>query len=291
MKLSCRDYPGGGDAGAPLVLLHGLFGSAAQWHHIAAPLSARARVLAVDLRNHGLSPHADAMDYSEMAEDLRELLDAQGIARARIAGHSMGGKVAMAFALLHPRRTEALAVLDMAPATYHDHFSALVCAALRLDLAAARSREDAGRQLERFVPSARLRAMLLQNLAWRDGHLAWRIHWLGIGGSMPQLLGFAPGVLRSSSAVEALFVRGGTSNYVLPRHENTIRRLFPRSRIVELAQAGHWLHADQPAALVQLLAEWMEGPATGVPPACLVSSRLGPAQAASGPMLEPRAGA
>lgn len=261
MKLSCRDYPGGGDAGAPLVLLHGLFGSAAQWHHIAAPLSARARVLAVDLRNHGLSPHADAMDYSEMAEDLRELLDAQGIARARIAGHSMGGKVAMAFALLHPRRTEALAVLDMAPATYHDHFSALVCAALRLDLAAARSREDVDRQLERFVPSARLRAMLLQNLAWRDGHLAWRIHWLGIGGSMPQLLGFAPGVLRSSSAVEALFVRGGTSNYVLPRHENTIRRLFPRSRIVELAQAGHWLHADQPAALVQLLVGWMEGPA------------------------------
>ena len=291
MKLSCRDYPGGGDAGAPLVLLHGLFGSAAQWHHIAAPLSARTRVLAVDLRNHGLSPHAYAMDYESMADDLRELLDARGIARARIAGHSMGGKVAMAFALLHPRRTEALAVLDMAPATYHDHFSALVCAALRLDLAAARSREDAGRQLERFVPSARLRAMLLQNLAWRDGHLAWRIHWLGIGGSMPQLLGFAPGVLRSSSAVEALFVRGGTSNYVLPRHENTIRRLFPRSRIVELAQAGHWLHADQPAALVQLLAEWMEGPATGVPPACLVSSRLGPAQAASGPMLEPRAGA
>lgn len=294
MELSCRNYPGAGHAagtGAPLVLLHGLFGSAAQWHHIAAPLSARARVLAVDLRNHGLSPHADAMGYQEMAEDLRELLDAQGIARARVAGHSMGGKVAMAFALLHPRRTEALAVLDIAPARYHDHFSALVCAALRLDLGAARSREEADRQLERFVPSARLRAMLLQNLAWRDGHLAWRIHWLGIGGSMPQLLGFAPGLLRSSSAVEALFVRGGTSDYVLPRHENTIRRLFPRSRIVELADAGHWLHADRPAALVQLLAEWMEGPATGVPTACLVSSSPGPAQAASGSMLEPRVGA
>lgn len=291
MKLSCRDYPGGGDAGAPLVLLHGLFGSAAQWHHIAAPLSACSRVLAVDLRNHGASPHADAMGYQEMAEDLRELLDALGIARARVAGHSMGGKVAMAFALLHPQRTEALAVLDIAPAAYLDHFSALVCAALRLDLAAARSREDAGRQLERFVPSARLRAMLLQNLAWRDGHLAWRIHWLGIGGSMPQLLGFAPGLLRSSSAVQALFVRGEASDYVLPRHEDTIRRLFPRSRIVELAQAGHWLHADRPAALVQLLAEWMEGPATGVPPACLVPSSLGPAQTASGPMFESRAGA
>lgn len=291
MKLSCRSYPGGDAGCSPLVLLHGLFGSAAQWHHIAAPLSARARVLAVDLRNHGLSPHADAMDYESMADDLRELLDARGIARARIAGHSMGGKVAMAFALRNPGRTEALAVLDIAPARYHDHFSALVCAALRLDLGTARSREEADRQLERFVPSARLRAMLLQNLAWRGGRLAWRIHWLGIGGSMPQLLGFAPGVLRSSSAVEALFVRGGTSNYVLPRHENTIRRLFPRSRIVELAQAGHWLHADQPAALVQLLAEWMEGPATGVPPACLVSSIPGPAQAASGSMFEPRAGA
>lgn len=261
MKLSCRSYPGGDAGCAPLVLLHGLFGSAAQWHHIAAPLSARTRVLAVDLRNHGLSPHADAMDYESMAEDLRELLDAQGIAQARIVGHSMGGKVAMAFALRHPGRTGALAVLDIAPVAYHDHFSALVCAALRLDLGAVRSRQDADRQLERFVPSARLRAMLLQNLAWRDGRLVWRIHWLGIGGSLAQLLGFPAGLLRASSAVDALFVRGEASDYVLPRHEDAIHALFPRARIEDLADAGHWLHADQPAALLQLLAEWLERPA------------------------------
>ena len=261
MKLSCRSYPGGDAGCAPLVLLHGLFGSAAQWHHIAAPLSARRRVLAVDLRNHGLSPHTDAMDYESMAEDLRELLDAQGIAQARIVGHSMGGKVAMAFALRHPGRTEALAVLDIAPARYHDHFSALVCAALRLDLGAVRSRQDADRQLERFVPSARLRAMLLQNLAWRDGRLAWRIHWLGIGGSLPQLLGFPAALQRVPSAADALFVRGEASDYVLPRHEDAIHALFPRARIEDLADAGHWLHADQPAALVQLLAEWLERPA------------------------------
>lgn len=261
MKLSCRSYPGGDAGCAPLVLLHGLFGSAAQWHHIAAPLSARTRVLAVDLRNHGLSPHTDAMDYESMAEDLRELLDAQGIAQARIVGHSMGGKAAMAFALRHPGRTEALAVLDIAPARYHDHFSALVCAALRLDLAAARSRQDADRQLERFVPSARLRAMLLQNLAWRDGRLAWRIHWLGIGGSLPQLLDFPAALQRVPSAADALFVRGEASDYVLPRHEDAIHALFPRARIEDLADAGHWLHADQPAALVQLLAEWLERPA------------------------------
>ncbi|MBO9680998.1 MAG: alpha/beta fold hydrolase [Acidovorax sp.] len=264
MQLSCRSYPGGDGGGpplVPLVVLHGLFGSAAQWHHIAAPLSARAPVLAVDLRNHGASPHADAMDYECMAGDLRELLDAQGIARVRIVGHSMGGKVAMAFALLHPERTEALAVLDIAPVAYHDHFSALVCAALRLDLGAVRSRQDADRQLERFVPSARLRAMLLQNLAWRDGRLAWRIHWLGIGGSLQQLLGFPATLQRSSSAVDALFVRGDASDYVLPRHEDAIHALFPRARIEDLADAGHWLHADQPAALVQLLAEWLERPA------------------------------
>lgn len=256
MKLSCRDYPGADGGGPPLVLLHGLFGNAAQWHHIAAPLSARTRVLAADLRNHGLSPHADAMDYESMAGDLRELLDAQGIARARIVGHSMGGKVAMAFALLHPERTEALAVLDMAPATYQDHFSALICAALRLDLAEAGSRAEADRQLERFIPSARTRAMLLQNLVWRDGRLAWRIHWLGIGVSMPELLGFPSELQQQSSAVEALFVRGGASDYVLPRHQDMIHALFPRSRIVELAEAGHWLHADRPAALLQLLAAW-----------------------------------
>lgn len=288
MELSCRNYPGAGHAagtGAPLVLLHGLFGSAAQWHHIAAPLSARTRVLAVDLRNHGLSPHADAMDYESMADDLRELLDARGIARARIAGHSMGGKVAMAFALRHPGRTEALAVLDIAPARYHDHFSALVCAALRLDLGTARSREEADRQLGRFVPSARLRAMLLQNLAWRDGRLAWRIHWLGIGGSMPQLLGFPAGLQRAPSAIDALFVRGGASDYVAPRHEDTIQRLFPHSRIVELPEAGHWLHADQPAALVQLLAEWTETPGAAELPVCFSPGAVGwPPRHAAAPL-------
>lgn len=289
MELSCRNYPGGGHAagaGAPLVLLHGLFGSAAQWHHIAAPLSARGtRVLAVDLRNHGLSPHAAAMDYESMAGDLRELLDAQGIARARVVGHSMGGKVAMAFALLYPERTEALAVLDMAPASYHDHCSALICAVLRLDLAEAGSRADADRQLERFVPSARTRAMLLQNLVWREGKLVWRIHWLGIGVSMPQLLGFPPELLRSTSTVDALFVRGETSDYVLPRHEDAIQRLFPRSRIVELAQAGHWLHADQPATLVQLLGEWLEMPAAAKRPACFSPGAAGwPPRPAAAPL-------
>jgi pimeloyl-ACP methyl ester carboxylesterase len=225
------------------------------------------------------------MDYESMAEDLRELLDARGMERARIVGHSMGGKVAMAFALRHPGRTEALAVLDIAPVAYHDRFSALVCAALRVNLAAARSREEVDRQLERFMPSARLRAMLLQNLAWREGRLAWRIHWLGIGGSLPQLLGFPAELQRSPSAVDALFVRGGASDYVLPLHGDTIQRLFPRSRTVELPEASHWMHADQPAALVQLLAEWMEMPAAAELLACFSSGAAGwPPRHAAAPL-------
>lgn len=253
MRLACRSY-GQGD---PVLLLHGLFGSAAQWHHIALPLAQGRRVLAVDLRNHGASPHAPSMDYLSMAQDLRALLDTQGLARAALVGHSMGGKLAMAFALLHPQRCHGIAVLDIAPARYADGLTPLIYAALRVDLAAVRRREDADAQLARHLPSARLRAMLLQNLVRRDQGWAWRIHWAGIAASMPALLDFPPAPGRRSSAVPALFLRGAASDYLAPRHEPLARAMFAEACFAELAGAGHWLHADRPGALVRALDGWL----------------------------------
>lgn len=256
VRLACRSY----GQGEPVLLLHGLFGSAAQWHHIAVPLSRHRRVLAVDLRNHGASPHTASMDYQQMSEDLRALLDALGLDDAAIVGHSMGGKLAMAFALRYPRRTRSLAVVDIAPAPYPDGFTPLIYAALRLNLADIGPREDADAQLARHLPSAHLRAMLLQNLVRRETGWEWRIHWQGIAAGMKELLGFPPGLCRSKSRVPALFIRGAASDYLGSRHEPFIRALFADAALDDIAGAGHWVQVDQPAALAHRLEKWLSQP-------------------------------
>ena len=104
--------------GPPLIVLHGLFGSARNWTSVARRLAARRRVYALDLRNHGDSPWADDMDYPAMAGDVVAFMDAHGMDRAALLGHSMGGKVAMAAALDHGPRVACLVVVDIAPVDY-----------------------------------------------------------------------------------------------------------------------------------------------------------------------------
>lgn len=255
--LASRHY-GQGDAGETVLLLHGLFGSAAHWHHMAVPLSARHRVLAVDLRNHGASPHTESMDYPGMAEDVCALLDAQGLGRVHVVGHSMGGKVAMALALCQPQRLHSLVVLDMLPVPYPDRFGALVEALRAIDLAPVRTRADADRQLAPRVSEPRLRAMLLQNLVARgEGRWAWRIDWSVLAQALPVLMGFPPGLTERPARLPALFVRGALSDWHCAQGQAMARALFPLARFTELAGAGHWVHADQPGALLALLQAWL----------------------------------
>lgn len=252
VKLAARRF---GKRGAPLLLLHGLFGSSLNWQHIALRLAGHAAVLAVDLRNHGRSPAAATMDYPSVVEDLLALLDAEGIARATLVGHSMGGKAAMALALAQPARIARLVVIDIAPVAYPDVYTPLALAARGIDAAGLADRADADRRLAATIADPALRAMLLQNLV-RDGDAwRWRIGWDGILAGMAALVGFphAPvGTRRYDGAVHVL--RGALSDHVRPEHEAGITALFPRARIDTLAGAGHWPHADRPGALADWLA-------------------------------------
>lgn len=253
VRLNARSY----GRGEPLVLLHGLFGTAAHWHHIAVRMADRHQVLAVDLRNHGASPHAAQMDYPTLAADVCAVLDLHGLRDAAVLGHSMGGKVAMAMALCAPQRVRRLAVIDIAPAAYADTCSPLICAALRLDLAAIQTRECADRMLAAGVSSPTLRAMLLQNLVRRDGAWAWRIDWTAIARNMAALLGFPSARTRRRSDIPAVFIRGGNSDYVRPEHVALIEARFAHARLHTIANAGHWVHADRPAELVQAMRAWL----------------------------------
>src|SRR3712207_2878600 len=106
--------------GPPLLLLHGLYGSRRNWRSIARALSDSHRVVSVDLRNHGNSPWAGSMSYPEMADDVLDLIRRERLERPAVMGHSMGGKTAMALALLHPAEVAQLIVADIAPVRYAD---------------------------------------------------------------------------------------------------------------------------------------------------------------------------
>ena len=169
MQLHFRSY---GD-GEPLIILHGLFGSLDNWHSMSVKLAAPFQVFAVDQRNHGASPHSPEMSYPIMADDLEEFLQSQGLARAYVMGHSMGGKTAMQFALRYPHRVERLVVVDIAPRVYSPLHARILEALLALDLASFKTRKQVEDALASAIPELGTRQFLLKNLTrGAEGHFA-----------------------------------------------------------------------------------------------------------------------
>lgn len=244
--------------GEPLIILHGLFGSKRNWMSIAKPLAEFSRVIAVDLRNHGDSEHAASMSYAEMADDVLRLADGLGLERFTIAGHSMGGKVAMTVALEHPLRTRRLMVLDVAPVRYHSGFDRYIEAMRSMPLATLRSRRDAEGHLAPAVPDTATRQFLLHNLVREGDAFRWRLNLEALARNLPDLGGF-PATERTYDG-PARFVAGARSDFLKPEHEPGIRRLFPEAELHAIENAGHWLHADQPAAVISHFRDFLAGP-------------------------------
>jgi pimeloyl-ACP methyl ester carboxylesterase len=249
-------------SGPPLVILHGLFGSARNWRSFARRLAPRRRVFAVDLRNHGASPWAEPMTYAETVDDLGAFLDARRLGSAALLGHSLGGKTAMLYALLHPDRVERLIVVDIAPVRYVRDHRAVADALLRSGAETCRSRAEAGARLAGAVADAELRAFLLDNLVSANGGYSWRLNLRAIADAMDQLLGF-PASADLGFRGPALFVSGRRSDYVGERHHGAIRGFFPEARFAVIEAAGHRVHADQPERFLAVVEEFLgEFPAT-----------------------------
>lgn len=237
-------------SGPPVVLLHGLFGAARNWGAIQRAVAQRFRVIALDMRNHGDSPHGADMRYTTMAEDVRQTLESLGLDQVALIGHSMGGKTAMALALAHPARIGRLLVSDIAPVVY-DHGNTAIADAMRaVPLSAELTRQQADAALSQAVPRADVRAFLLQNLRFGAG-AHWRIGLQEIAAAVPDLEGWP----RVSGTYDgpSLFVTGANSDYVLAEHRPVIREMFPRARFVAVKGAGHWVHADNAAGFLSVL--------------------------------------
>jgi pimeloyl-ACP methyl ester carboxylesterase len=236
--------------GPPVVLLHGLFGAARNFGAVQRALAPRFRVIALDMRNHGDSPHGADMRYPTQAADVRETLAALGVERAAVVGHSMGGKAAMALALTAPELVGRLLVSDIAPVVYQ-HGNAQIARAMQaIALTPALTRQQADAALTAAVPAPDIRAFLLQNLRF-GADPRWRIGLAEIARSISDLEGWVtlPGVYDGPT----VFVTGALSDYVLQEHRPVIRSLFPAARFVAVKNAGHWVHADNPAGFLSVV--------------------------------------
>ena len=249
LRLAYKKY-GDGD---PLVILHGLLGSSANWHTLARSVFCRYfTVYTIDQRNHGRSPHSERIDYPTMAADLLHFFDEHGIEKAALIGHSMGGKTAMEFALSHADRLSRLLVVDMAPRKYPPSHDTILEALRSVDLSKMSSRADVDQALADRIPDPATRRFLLKNLAYSsaDGTYNWEINLDAIHANYDRINAAIDNGRKFEGP--ALFVRGSESNYISKSDEKTIKKFFPQAEFATVEGAGHWVHADRPESFAEV---------------------------------------
>lgn len=250
MDLSWRAL---GGEGAPIVILHGLFGSSQNWSGMGRRLVSHGKVCALDLRNHGDSPHAPTHSLSDCVGDLHEWVTAHARGPVRLVGHSMGGQVAMGFALARPDLVSGIAVVDIAPRPYPgDHEKEL--RALRTDIRGCRSRGEVDALLAPLLPDLRDRQFILTNAVREGEGFRWRLNVEALAAStLTSDLAEPAGRYEG----EALLVACGRSAYIKEEDRGLMQRFFPGVRIETIPDADHWPHISAPAALERILGEFL----------------------------------
>lgn len=253
MKLFYRSY----GSGEPVIILHGLFGISDNWVTHAKRLAEKYTVFVPDLRNHGQSPHSTTFDYYAMVDDLSEFMNEHGLEKAMIIGHSMGGKVAMNFAIEHPYMVQKLVVIDISPRVYSTRSAHedIISAMESVNFDEVDYRQDVEEKLKLQINSERIRWFILKNLyRMNRGRLAWRINIRNIAANIDQI---ANGIVFDGAYVgPTMFVRGSESDYITEKDEELILKYFPNAFIETIYGAAHWVHADAPDELCSLLSSF-----------------------------------
>lgn len=225
----------------PLLIVHGLFGSARNWGVIAKRLSDSREVIAVDLRNHGESPWHDSHTYADLADDLAEVM-ATLPGPVDLVGHSMGGKAAMMLALTHPKHLNRLVIADIAPVAYTHTQLHFIEKMRAVDLERVTRRSEAAQQLADLGVEPALQSFFTQSLD--VANQKWKLNLDALEANMPEIMTFPD--IEAQWDGPALFLSGADSDYVTSDNRNKIRSLFPSARFAKLPGAGHWLHAEKP---------------------------------------------
>lgn len=252
MQLHYRKY---GD-GEPLIILHGLFGSADNWHSLARRWGKHYKVFALDQRNHGSSPHESIMNYEEMVQDLYDFITTNRLESAHIIGHSMGGKVAMLFASAYPDLAKSLVILDIGIEQVTNRHTDILKVLRTIHPHEHTSRETLDRLLQNYIPGLPVRQFLMKNVLRRmDGSLAWKFNQDAL---LDHYADITAGIeLDAPYLGSVLFLRGNNSDYLEPEISVEILESFPLAQLKSIDDAGHWLHADQPEQVFSQVLEFL----------------------------------
>jgi len=253
MNLSFKEY----GEGFPLIILHGLFGMGDNWASLARKFGEHFLTFTPDLRNHGRSDHLPEMDYNSMAGDVRALMENQWIHESYIMGHSMGGKVAMKLALEYPDKVKKLVVVDIAPKTYQAGHDEIFEAMRSLNLGSAEDRKSLEASLHTRIPDFGIVQFILKNIVFdkRLEKYQWRMNLDAIYENYDNIL---KGIDASTTFDgPALFISGSNSRYIKQNDHDLIKKIFPAARIEVVEGAGHWVHADKPTELFDLVTQFL----------------------------------
>jgi esterase len=235
--------------GFPIVILHGLMGSLDNWQSIAKKLAEKNKVFVIDQRNHGKSPHTSEFNYDLLCDDLFYFFSQHHIGSAHIIGHSMGGKVAMLFALKYPLFVKKLIVVDIAPSSYADQHSYIFESLKSIALNTIVSREQVHSVLSKRINEESTIAFLMKGLTRDDeNNFIWRFNMDSLFTNYNVIAGFP--LTASFFEGEVLFIKGQLSNYINSENYSDILCFFPKHELVEIAGAGHWVHAEDPSSFM-----------------------------------------
>ena len=233
-------------AGQPFIILHGFLGMGDNWKTLGSNFAEEGfEVHLVDQRNHGRSFHDKDFDYELLANDLKHYCNYYKLRDIILLGHSMGGKTAMLFAANNSEYVSKLIIADIAPRFYPKHHQSILEGLSALDFSQIKSRGQADKTLSGYISEPSIRQFLLKNLYWKDkGELALRMNLDALIDNIDEIGEALPKFLKFEG--DALFLRGDRSEYISLNDENLIKAQFPNAKIETIANAGHWLHAENP---------------------------------------------
>ena len=243
--------------GSPIIILHGLFGSADNLARVSTELEKNFQVIRVDLRNHGNSFHHTNMSYPIMVADIKRVMAHYNIERAHFIGHSMGGKVAMEFALSYPEQVIKLIVADIAPVKYPPHHQKILEGLTSIPLSLISNRKQADEYLANYIYEPGVRQFLLKSLNISPNQkTSWKFNLSAILKNYESILNGDD----TSRVFEGktLFVAGGNSDYIKPEYKTKTMKLFPKALLKIIPETSHWLHAEKPKVFISICQRFLE---------------------------------
>lgn len=253
MKLNFKTF----GEGEPVIILHGLFGMLDNWQTFGKKLAEFYQVFLIDQRDHGKSPHTSDFDYQLLANDLKSFMDQQGLSKVKLIGHSMGGKTIMQFAMDYPELIEKMIVVDIGVKQYTGGHEDIIQALQSVPVSEIASRNEAEEILSQTIKEKGVRLFLMKNLSRNpEGGYRWKMNLDLLERNYPVIMSW--NLLENYSEVNSLFVKGGNSKYILEKDATGIYAVFPNADIQTIDDAGHWIHAEKPLELLNMVLSYFK---------------------------------